>query len=195
MRLANEMKKDEEIKQMQELYTERLVLRKVNLNDVEDMFEYTKNPLSCEYLRWEPHTDIKQSEMFINRIINQYKEDNIYLWGIVVKETNKLIGVIRMFDIEFADGRGELSYILNPNFQGYGYMQEGINCIIKFGFEVMKLHRIQARCVVENYSSENVMKRLGMTLEGILEDYCYIKGKYHTIKIYSIIQKKETSNE
>lgn len=54
----------------------------------------------------------------------------------------------------------------------------------------MNLERIQARCFVENIGSEQVMKKIGMTFEGIIRKGMFVKEKHRDLKLYSILKEE-----
>ena len=122
--------------------------------------------------------------------MDEYKNcDSRYTWGITLKENDKLIGVISVFFISYVSKRVEISYILNPNYQGKGYMKEALNGLVNFIFDELNFNRIQARCTAENEASLKVMKSLNMNYEGKLLDYWYIKDKFYDVLMYAIISK------
>jgi len=58
--------------------------------------------------------------------------------------------------------------------------------LIDFGFQELKLVRIQARCFEENISSQKVMEKSGMQIEGLLRKSMFVKGQYKNVKMYAI---------
>ena len=175
-----------------ELISERLLLRRLNSSDNLDMYEYTSNPMVTEFLSWCAHTTIEQANDFIKQTIIDYDHnDKRYTWGIELKDKRKLIGVISIFDISFLSKRVELSYILNPNFQGMGYMHEALNRLIKYILEDIEFIRVQARCSTENISSMKLLDRIGMDLEGTLKKYWFMKGNYHDVLLYAKTRNDE----
>ena len=171
------------------LETNRLLLRKLIESDVSDMYEYTSNPQVSRYLSWNPHTDIKQTENYIKSVISEYDFANSYVWALDLKEVHKLIGVVRIFDVCYSNKRGEISYIMNPKFQGKGLMIEAIVTVVDFCFNKLKFNRIQARCTTDNLSSEHVMQKIGMKYEGTLKDYWINKGSPADAKFYALTAK------
>ena len=170
------------------LETERLILRKLRIADDIDMFEYTSNNQITKYLEWEPHTSISQTQDFIGSALNAYNQiNNAFLWGIEEKKDKKLIGVVRVFDFSKKNSRAEISYILNPFYQGKGYMVESIKTVLKFCFHELKINRIQAKCTSDNIASEWIMKKTGMKNEGLLKEFFRINGEKKDALIYSIL--------
>lgn len=171
------------------LETKRLIMRKLCKDDVEDMFEYTSNQDVTKYLSWEAHTEISQARHYIESVISEYDSLYSYTWAIELKEIKKFIGIVRIFDVSYSNKRGELSYILNPNFQGKGFIMEAITSVIDLCFNKVELNRIQARCTTDNFSSERVMQKLGMKYEGTLKEYWINKGVPTDAKIYALSEK------
>ena len=166
--------------------TDRLLLRKLKMTDVHDMFEYTSRTEVTKYLSWNPHTNIEQTKNFIKNTLPEYEGNKSYPYAIELLDTHKFIGVLRAYDIDLGNKHCEISYILNPAYQNNGYMVEAINAFIKYGFNELGLIRIQAKCMIENESSEKLMKRLGLEFEGILQKCWIYKGTVYDAKLFAI---------
>lgn len=165
--------------------SERLLLRALSIKDAEDMFAFTSLPESSAFLRWNPHISVEEDRTFIQNALRD--EDSLY-WGIQHKEMNKLIGNIHVYDIYYRDFRSEISYILHPRFYGNGFATEAVSAVIQYLFE-QGLHRVQALCLDNHGQSEKLMVRCGMSYEGTLRSYAWVKGKKHNMKVYSICKE------
>lgn len=173
------------------LETTRLLLRPFTMADAPAMFAYTSVPENCRYLKWEAHTKLEQAERFLQGVLERYADHTDFIWGIVQKESGRLIGTIRLFDIQVPKGRGEVSYMITPSVQGHGYASEAIREIIEFAFGTLSLTRIQARCVSANIASEKAMKKSGMSFEGLLQKYAWIHGQLCDFKLYACVRDEE----
>ncbi|MBE4909925.1 GNAT family N-acetyltransferase [Bacillus luteolus] len=171
------------------LETERILLRKFNLDDVKDMFEYTSIPDVSNFVPWETHKSIEDSYGFINYILKQYEDSKLAPWAIELKENQKVIGTIDFVAWYPQHRRAELGFILSKEHWGKGLIPEAAAKVIEFGFDRMNLNKIKAPCMVENVQSARVLQKLGMTLEGILKDEYFIKGKLRDMAVYSILKK------
>lgn len=169
-----------------QLESERLILRKLSIKDADDMFEYTKDSEVTKFLSWDAHRNINQTMDFINNTLKEYEGIKSYPYAIELKSVHKFIGVIRAYDIDNHNKRCEISYILNPEFQGNGYMVEAINLFITHCFNQIGFFRIQAKCMITNNNSEKLMQRLGMEYEGVLKNYWVYKGTVQDAKLYAI---------
>lgn len=168
------------------LCSERLLLRKLIITDDKDMFEYSSKAEVTQFLSWNAHTTIHQTQEFISRTLCEYNDTKSYPYAIVLRSSNKMIGVLRAYDINFSNKNCEISYILNPEYQNNGYMVEAINIFVGHCFNDVGFLRIQAKCMVDNESSEKLMRRIGMQFEGVLKKCWIYKGKVLDAKLYAI---------
>ncbi|MGB7710875.1 MAG: GNAT family protein [Microcoleus sp.] len=169
--------------------TDRLLMRKITLNDANDMFEYAADPQVSEYTMWSTHGSIEETKYFLKSLLKMYKRRELVDWGIVHKAEKKLIGTCGYVEWSMTHSRGEIGYALDRKYWNQGYMSEAVNAIMEFGFREMLLNRIEAKCEVNNIGSARVMEKVGMQLEGILRQQLFVKGRYWDLKIYSILRE------
>jgi ribosomal-protein-alanine N-acetyltransferase len=181
---------DELLADLPVLETERLLLRKVSLDDAADIFEYATDPEVPKFMPWEPHQSIQETYDYLERVIKRYQEHDPGPWAIVRKRDAKMIGTCSYGSWEREHRRAEIGYVLNQRYWGQGYMTEAIGAIIAFGFRELGLNRIQARCEVPNIGSARVMEKAGMTFEGVLRQQLFEKGSYRDMKMYSILRSE-----
>ncbi|MBW3584991.1 MAG: GNAT family N-acetyltransferase [Cyanobacteria bacterium 0813] len=174
--------------------TERLLLRKITLNDASDMFEYASNPEVSQYTMWSTHTSIEDTKYFLQSLTKMYKRRELVDWGIVHKAEKKFIGTCGFVEWSMTHSRAEIGYALSRRYWGEGYMSEAVNAVIEFGFREMSLNRIMGRCEVHNIASALVMEKVGMQMEGILRQHLFVKDRYWDLKIYSILREEFFEN-
>lgn len=170
--------------------TERLVLRKIVLDDAEDMFAYGSDPEVSRYVTWNQHHSKSDTEEFVEFVLGQYEAGRLAPWGIEWKETGKIIGTIDFVSWNTNHHFAEIGYVIARNHWGKGITTEAVKELIKYGFTKMGLVRVQAKCFVENIGSERVMEKAGMKFEGILRKSMLIKGKHRDLKMYSILKEE-----
>jgi [ribosomal protein S5]-alanine N-acetyltransferase len=180
----------EVLKDLPTLETERLILRKMTLDDAEAIFEYASDPEVSRYVIWETHRSIEDSRAFLELVVHKYESGDEPDWGIVYKGDHRLVGACGIVSWEPDHGRAEVGYALSRDYWGRGLMAEAVRAMIRFGFERMGLNRIEARCITENTASAKVMEKAGLIYEGTLRQREYIKGAYRDMKIYSILSSE-----
>jgi len=108
-------------------------------------------------------------------------------FAIVGKKTGALVGAISLM-IKREHRRAELGYWIALDCWSRGYATEASRRIIDFGFEVLGLHRIEARHLLRNPASGRVMQKLGMQQEGVQRDWVIKWDRFESLAVYSILE-------
>ena len=171
------------------LETERLLLRRVNENDVNEVFALRSNPETMKYI---PRPLVKTTDdalehiaMIDSKIINNEGIN----WAITYKDNPKLIGIIGHYRIKAEHFRAEVGYMLLPEYNGKGIVSEAVKEVVKYGFNEMKLHSIEAIIDPENFGSEKVLQKCGFVKEAHLKENEFYEGRFLDTVIYSILNK------
>jgi ribosomal-protein-alanine N-acetyltransferase len=172
------------------IVTDRLLLRELSFKDTDDVYEYASIPAVTTFLVWHPHQSRQDSIDFINFAKEQFVKNITIIWGIEFKEERKLIGTIDLRNTQLINNCGEIGYVISNKYWNRGIMTEALKSVIKFGFNDLKLHRIEAHCETENIGSSRVMEKAGMKNEGVLREKIYIKNKYRSMKMFSILKSE-----
>lgn len=172
------------------LDTERLLLRRITDEDVNEVFELRSNPETMKYI---PRPLVKNSEDALEHIA--MIEDKIITnmginWGITLKDNSKLLGIIGYYRLQPENYRAEIGYILLPEFHGKGIIPEAVNRLITYGFEDLNLHSIEAIIDPENYASEKVLQKCGFIKEAHLKESDFYEGRFLDKVIYSLLEPK-----
>jgi len=169
-----------------ELKTERLLLRRLETTDANEMLFLRSNDDVLRYLGREPASSVKEGEEFIVRINKAVDDNESILWGIaLLSDPAVIIGTICLWNFKPENYRGEIGYILHPNHWRKGIMKEAIICVIDYGFNVLKLHSIEALLSPGNVASSALLERTGFIKEGHLKESFYFRGEFDDTLIYS----------
>ncbi len=179
---------------MPKLESSRLFFRAIKRSDLDDIYEYSSNPKTSQYLLWSPHQSISTTKEFIEIVLSKYKSGDYNDWAIVYKKTGKMIGTCGFTRIDQDNRLVEIGYVLNPDFWGKGLATEAVERVLEFAFEVMNVNRVEAKFMFGNEASLKVMKKVGMTFEGYQRDAIFAKGKFRTIGTASILKREYNSN-
>lgn len=172
---------------MPELETPRLLLRAMRVKDTEDMYAYAKNPEVTQYLLWSPHKSPDYTRSYLEYLAGRYRLGQHYEWAMVSKADGHMIGTCGFSKIECPQNAAEIGYVLNPAYRGQGLVAEAAERVLRFGFDVLGLHRVEARYMVGNDASRRVMEKLGMQFEGVRRGSMLVKGAYRDIGICSVL--------
>jgi [ribosomal protein S5]-alanine N-acetyltransferase len=171
------------------LETERLLLRRVSIDDLNEILELRGNP---ETMKFIPRPLVKTEEDALNhfKMIDEKIEKNEGInWAITVKGNPKLIGIIGHYRIQPENHRCEIGYMILPQYNGQGIVTEAIKAVLEYGFEDMNMHSIEAVIDPDNSASERVLQKNGFIKEAHILENEYYDGKFWDTVIYSILKR------
>ncbi|HEX9309468.1 MAG TPA: GNAT family protein, partial [Gemmatimonadaceae bacterium] len=108
-------------------------------------------------------------------------------FAVVGRKTGALVGAMSLM-IKREHRRAELGYWIALDCWNLGYATEASQRVIDFGFELLGLHRIEARHFMRNPASGRVMKKLGMQQEGVERDWAIKWNRFESLVVYSILE-------
>jgi ribosomal-protein-alanine N-acetyltransferase len=112
------------------LSTERLNLRRIIDEDIEEIFFLRSDIQMLQFLDRDPAKSIEEVIQWIQMINEAIDNDQYIAWAITLKNETKLIGTITFWNIKKEHYRAEIGYALHMNYQGAGLMQEAIRAVI-----------------------------------------------------------------
>ena len=172
-----------------ELKTERLILNMMELSDAQNVLDIRSNPIVIKYLGQDPMASIDAAVTWIKNGISDLELKKGINWAIRDPSSMKLIGLVGFWKIFEAKNRAEIGYSLHPDYHRQGMMSEAITAVLDYGFDVLKLHSIQAEIDPFNEGSQAVLEKMRFRKEAhFTEDYLY-KGEYTDSAIYSLLER------
>ncbi len=148
-----------------ELTTERLALRKLILEDAPQILFLRSDEDVNKYIKRKPMSSLELAKQFIEDRNNDISQKTIYYWGIILKSNPQLIGTICLWNLSKDKTYAEIGYDLMPEFQNKGIMNEAIKQVVLFGFEILKLHKIEAFTQYKNESSIKLLLKNKFVLQ------------------------------
>ena len=177
----------------QKIETERLILRPITLADAEDLYEYASNKDTTYFVTFNPYDSIDDAYF---SIANFFMANPLGKYAIELKDEQKFIGTIDLFNISPEKQSAEMGYILNPNYHRKGYMTEAGKALLDLGFNTLELEKIYALCDSRNDASSGVMKKLGMKQEATRVHHSLDKdGKWIDMLEFAILKEEYSSKE
>ena len=169
------------------LTTERLLLRAINKEDAPEIFILRSDERVMKYIDRPRATSADDAEKWIEMMLDRKKDGTGILWGISLKNEKKLIGNIMFFNTDLANCRAELGYSLMAEFHRKGLMNEALKVIIKYGFEMLNLHSIEACINPANTASAGILAKNGFVQEAYFKENYLFNGKFLDSIIYSLL--------
>ena len=146
------------------LETERLYLRKIQVNDYKDICLFLQD-IDVMYA-WEHAFSDKEVLDWINENIMRYQRDGYSYWAVIDKATKNLIGVSGILKEE-ADGKDYIGigYIFNKKYWKKGYAIETATACAEYAFGTLCIKELTAQIHPENIFSRLIAEKLGMSIK------------------------------
>ncbi|MBR3973131.1 MAG: GNAT family N-acetyltransferase [Oscillospiraceae bacterium] len=172
---------------MKEIQTERLVLRKLRLDDVQTYYDRLgSSEVVTKYMLWHPHRDISESEASIRKSLGRYEEGRCYRWGVALKTDDSIIGVMELLRLDEQTNTCSFAYMLAEEWWGQGYGTEALSAALSFAFTNLKVSAVEADHMAENVASGAVMRKAGMVWQRTEAGKYEKNGVLHDASIYRI---------
>ena len=172
------------------LESDRLVLREITPEDVTEVFAIRSDSTTMKYIP-RPLAKTEQDALDHISMISKGVLNNEFInWAITFKDDDKLIGMICLLRMQLMNYRTEIGYILHPDFHGKGIMDEAIKTVIRYAFDALKFHSIEAVIDPENAASEKVLFKNNFVKEAHFKEKEYFEGRFLDSVVYSLINEK-----
>lgn len=172
---------------MTRLETDRLVLRDLALDDVAAVHEYASDPEVSRFMTWGPNT-IEATRGFVAMVIDRPADGKEFGFAITLRDSGQLIGSLGIGVWSEEHRRGELGYVLNRAYWSQGFATEATRRLVRFGFDELDLHRIEATCHPDNRASARVLEKAGFQFEGRLRDHLLARMQWRDSLLYATIR-------
>lgn len=173
------------------LETERLLLRRVDNKDVNEVFSMRSNAETMKYIPRPLVTNNEEALAHIALLDSGLEKNEAINWAITFKGENKLLGIIGFYRTKFEDYRSEIGYMLLSENHGKGIASEAVKRALDYGFNKMNLHSIEAIIDPRNKESERVLLKNGFVKEGHIKENTFFNGEFLDSVIYSKIKKAD----
>lgn len=170
------------------LETERLLLRRVDKNDVNEVFALRSDAETMKFVPRPLVTTQNEALEHIALIDSKIENNEGINWAITFKDSPKLIGIIGHYRIKPEHYRSEIGYMILPEFQGKGIITEAVKAVVKYGFDEMNLHSIEAIIDPDNTASAIVLEKNNFIKEAHLKENEYYDGRFLDTVIYSLLK-------
>ncbi|UJF27801.1 GNAT family N-acetyltransferase [Planococcus sp. 107-1] len=170
-------------------------LRTLTVDDAEEMVQLLVRNRDYWAIYEPRHQDsyftaLVQREK-IRESIYQARENREYSFGIFEHGTDKMIGHISMYSIKRLPFLSALvGYSIDEAYIGKGIATEAVRLVNTFGFEQLRLHRIEAYVSPRNMGSIRVLQKTGFLNEGLLREFLYINGVWEDHYQFALLESE-----
>lgn len=179
----------------QELETPRLTLRKLRMGDTQVFFDRLGGSAAVtEHMLWIPHKDLSESAASIRKVLARYETGRCYRWGIALRESDSLIGIIDLLSFDEVSDSCSFAYMLGQEFWGRGFGTEALTAVLEFAFTQLGIRSVIADHFAENPASGAVMRKAGMVYTRTIPGKYEKNGIRHDAVEYRITKEEWMQN-
>ena len=171
------------------LETKRLVLREMRPEDAEAIFQLFGDEEVMRYRDVLTFTHLEEAQQFLALVRARYEQGEEMHWGITLKGKDSLIGTCG-YSWHLGPQFGAIGYDLVRLYWKQGIMTEAVQALLRFGFEVRNLHRVEARVRLGNDASMRLLQRLGFQEEGMLRESLFLDNHFYSVKVFSLLKSE-----
>ncbi len=172
---------------------DEVLLRMFNEDDAEAFFNLTiqsKTHLK-EWLGWlDSVQSVNDTAENIKARLQAFAENGGFPKSFAIIFNGEIAGTIGFNDVNQTNKMGVVGYWLGEQFQGKGIMTRALRALIDYGFQELKLNRIEICAAVENKKSRALPERLGFTAEGRLRQAEWLYDHYVDHVIYGLLAEE-----
>lgn len=163
-----------------------LELRPMNIDNVEIHYKWANDRRTRRLMRIDTPIPMDHVRRWVQG--DEDKESiHFEVWHIA---DNKLVGNGGINRINWRNRTASLSLrIGETEYWNQGVGSEASELLVKYGFEELNLHKIEAGIYEPNIGSQKCALNMGMKLEGTMKESVYIDGKYVDANFYSMLDR------
>jgi RimJ/RimL family protein N-acetyltransferase len=170
---------------------EKVKLRALEKDDLDSIMEHWntfESRLGLGFL--VPMSSMQEAE-FIERAHEGAKSGKAYMFAIVHSKTDEFLGTCGIDSINTISRTAVLGIAIhNPANHSKGYGTDTMNCLLKFGFNILNLHRIELWVAEYNTVAIHVYKKVGFKEVGRKRESHFMQGKYYDLIVMDILEEE-----
>lgn len=175
------------------LTTARLTLRQLRASDRDAVFAFRSDPVAQRF-NSKPMQTAAQALDLMMVLAASFEAGECIAWGLAGHGDDRVIGLVTVSSINPDHRRAELGYDLHRPLWGTGLAREAVASVLRYSFEELALHRLEARTVADNDRSVRLLDALGFRREALLRE-CSLEddGKFHDAIISAMLASEYTA--
>jgi [ribosomal protein S5]-alanine N-acetyltransferase len=161
-----------------------ITLRPLSVEDAPAVYAYASHPEVARFTLWPPHS----SEEFSRQFLADLTIPTVVSWAIVLKEEPRLIGMIFLHSFSKRHKKAEIAFNVAKSSWNRGIATAAARAVLRFAFDQLILNRVEATCMIANFSSRSVLEKIGMSKEGTMRRSHYRHDGFHDMELFSILR-------
>ena len=173
----------------------RLTLRELRVEDASTLYLMMSEQETSRFIS-PPPSNLDGFTRFVEWAIRERERGAYICFAIVPEGMSTAVGLFQVRALEPSFATAEWGFALGAPYWGSGLFTEGAQLVLKFVFEVIGVHRLEARASITNGRGNGALRKLGAVQEGVLRRAFLRHGAYHDQVMWSLLRDEwQTSRE
>ncbi len=164
-------------------------LRGLKRQDIHSLRNHADDKNISKFIPFIPHPyTLNDARKWINLTHRMARSNKAYHFGIALAETNEIIGIIGLKNINLLDFNAELEYWVGSKYWRKGITSEALKLILKFAFNDINLIRVYAFVSEKNIASVKLLDKFRFVQEGNFRKAYKTNNKWYNVFGYGILK-------
>jgi ribosomal-protein-alanine N-acetyltransferase len=167
----------------------RVTLRELRASDAPSLFAMLTTEEVARFIS-PPPSSVEGFERFIAWTRRQRLAGTYACFAVTLEGTDTAIGIFQLRELEPGFGTAEWGFAIGSPYWGTGTFQEGAELMATFAFDVVGVHRLEARAAVRNGRGNGALRKFGAVQEGVLRKSFLKNGEYIDQILWTILKEE-----
>ena len=164
-----------------------VTLRELRVGDAASLLELLTASEVAQFIS-PPPTTVDGFERFIVWAQEEQRAGRYICLAVVPEGMTTAVGIFQVRQLDPDFGTAEWGFALGRAFWGSGLFPAAARLTVDFSFEVVGVHRLEARAAVSNGRGNGALAKIGAVREGLLRRSFLRHGQYHDQVLWSIVR-------
>lgn len=174
--------------------TARFFLREFTPTDATLLVKHFGNPQAATYVENQPIRTREQANEWLKWMGGVFSDPRALRCAATLKGGVPFVGYGGLYNWNREINCASLDYNVLPDFRGKGFATEIASAIIEYGWQNLKLNRIEADVVCGNITTLHILEKLGFKREGTMRQRLLKGGKYYDVCLLGLLRSDHKSD-
>jgi N-acetyltransferase len=168
------------------LSSAHVTLRELRIEDAASLLSMLSTDEVARFIS-PPPTTVEGFERFIAWAIRERESGNYACFAVVPDGLSTAVGLFQLRALESGFATAEWGFAIGSGFWGTGVFIESARLVLDFAFDMVGVHRLEARASLANGRGNGALRKIGAVQEGVLRRSFFRGGAYHDQVLWSIL--------
>lgn len=163
-----------------------ITLRDLELSDAPALLAMLSTEEVARFIS-PPPTTVDGFERFIAWTHLQRRQGEYVCFAVVPHGMTTAVGIFQIRKLEPDFATAEWGFAIGSAYWGSGTFMDAGQLVVDFAFDVLQIHRLEARAAIANGRGNGALRKIGAVQEGVLRRSFFRNGVYHDQVLWSIL--------